>query len=391
MRISGKALLTIDRLFWLPHRLAEFLLRSSRTDSKTGNQILVIKFMGLGSIIRLASLCEKNHVDKSSITLLTLSSNNDLCQRIGFRNTLLISTKNIFLFSKDCVKILASIRSSKPGLIIDFERCSHSVGFYRTILTTLAGGSSVSFESKRAVTFGKQVIYSVRKLNQKELFMKGIELMPTVSNEFFEKTIDIHSTKILININASNYLLARRYPVDSFADIIKSLHAWDPRLEFYLTGTSEETEYANRLIEKLPGLPIHNVSGKWSIEKLWNELSDCALFITGDSGPLHLAAYIGITTIAIWGPTQPEHFGYTDEGHLHHISLRLSCSPCFKHPSSHPARACKDNIDCLKNMRASLITKKAIHILSSHTISRSIHIPITIVSNASSHLQPTMI
>ncbi len=171
--------------------------------------------------------------------------------------------------------------------------------------------------------------------------------------------------------------------------MISALHAWDNRLEFYLTGTSAEISYVTLLTDKLEGLPLHNVCGKWSIEKLWNELSDCALLITGDSGPLHMAAYIGTTTIAIWGPTQPEHFGYNEEDHMNHISLKMSCSPCFKHPASNPAYACRRKIDCLKIMPASIISKRAIHILSLANPLRKIHIPITVASNMNFQLQST--
>lgn len=387
MKISGKTLLTIDRLFWLPHRVVERLLHVfGNIEQAPGDQILVIKFMGIGSIIRLASLCDVHHVDKSKITLLTLASNRDVCQLVGFSNHWLVRTKNIILFLSDCWKILFSVRSSKPALIIDYERCTYAVGLYRTLLTLLGRTKSISFESRRTISSSKQIIYPVDEINQEELFMKGIELMPTSLSIHSQKMVTVHSTKILININASNYLLARRYSIDSFAEVIKSLHALDPQLEFYLTGSSDETDCVARLAKKLHNLPIHNVAGKWNLEKLSNELLSCALFITGDSGPLHLAAYLQVPTLAIWGPTQPEHFGYIREAHMHHISLNLHCSPCFKHPASHPARACKGQIDCLKNLAATRVSEKAIDILSSQSALRH---PDTAVTHAIDQPQHT--
>lgn len=100
MKISGKTLLAIDRLFWLPYKLAEFFIHDLRPGEKPGKGIVVIKFMGLGSIVRLAALCEKRHVDKSRITLLTLASNKELCQRVGFGNILLVRTGNLFFVLK---------------------------------------------------------------------------------------------------------------------------------------------------------------------------------------------------------------------------------------------------------------------------------------------------
>ena len=55
------------------------------------------------------------------------------------------------------------------------------------------------------------------------------------------------------------------------------------------------------------------------------------------------------------------------------------------------AQACYGKIDCLKIMPASIISKRAIHILSSHSLSRKIHIPITVASNVNSQLQFTTV
>ncbi len=64
-----------------------------------------------------------------------------------------------------------------------------------------------------------------------------------------DKIIAVDPLKILININASNYLLARRYPVDCFTEIVYSLNEWNSSLEFYLTGSREEIEYVS-ILEK---------------------------------------------------------------------------------------------------------------------------------------------
>ena len=391
MRISGKTLLAIDSLFWLPHRLVELLFQTFGTiHQSTGDRILVIKFMGIGSIIRLATLCEEHHIEKSKITLLTLASNRELCRLMGFNNHLLVRTNNIILFSKDCWNILFSMRPTKLGLIIDYERCSHAVGFYRTLLSLRYRCKSISFESKRLISSNKQIVYPVDQINQEELFMRGIELMPTAPGAYFHhETVAVHSTKILININTSNYLLSRRYFMVSFAEVIRFLHTWDPHLEFYLTGSADEKKYVAMLVKKLHNLPIHDVSGEWNLEKLWMELSGCALFITGDSGPLHLAAYIHVPTIAIWGPTQPSHFGYTGKNQMNHLSLNLPCSPCFKHPASRPARICKGKIDCLQDLPPSKVSEKAILILSTQTSSRRIRCPGTRVSVKMIEPQPT--
>ena len=45
------------------------------------------------------------------------------------------------------------------------------------------------------------------------------------------------------------------------------------------------------------------MAGKTSIPKLVNKIGSLDLFITGDSGPMHIASALQIPTIAIFGPT----------------------------------------------------------------------------------------
>lgn len=56
-------------------------------------------------------------------------------------------------------------------------------------------------------------------------------------------------------------------------------------------------------------------------------LARCALLVTGDSDPMHLAAAVGTPVVALYGPTDPEWFGPLGGQHqiLRH---RVECSPC---------------------------------------------------------------
>ena len=65
-------------------------------------------------------------------------------------------------------------------------------------------------------------------------------------------------------------------------------------------------------------------------------------FVGGDSGPMHLAAAMGVRCLTIMGPTEPVRNGPWGSGHLvlHH---RLACSGCY-------ARKCPD-IECLERVK----------------------------------------
>lgn len=359
MKLSAKRLLLIDRFFWLPHHLAElfskfFLLPLKRQT----DHVFVIKFMGLGSIIRFASLCEQHQVDKSKITMVTFHHHKEICKLFGFRNTFFIRLSDPIDLLIDCTKLFSQIRQVSPSHIVDYERCSHAVSTLRFLLAWWGNCSSLSFEPNRSVQTKNISIYDANKITLEKLFLLGIDQMAKVKSYNSMQTVGVNHDKVLINVNASDFLSARRYPIKLFVETIKMLSSRNGNLEFYLTGASHEFDYVESAVSQLKGIPVYNKSGQWSLSELIDQLSTCYCFITCDSGPIHLSTYLGVPTIALWGPTQPQHFGYDGVNHLHSLSLQLECSPCFKHPTSVPAVACHGRIDCLNNLSPDLIVDK---------------------------------
>jgi ADP-heptose:LPS heptosyltransferase len=214
-------------------------------------------------------------------------------------------------------------------------------------------------------------------LTQLEIFLKGINNLPRNRQEQHRAPtwMDIDDGKVIININTSDLLAARRYQLESFVSLIKQLSAINSSLRFYLTGTANEHGYVQRLADHLDPLRIINVAGQWSLKKFAHELTSCKLFITGDSAPLHLAASMNVVTIAIWGPTQPQHFGYKVTDTFHPITLDLPCSPCFLHPGSKAARACNGKITCTKDLTPDSIVAKAIGVMAGSPSSREVILP----------------
>ena len=71
-----------------------------------------------------------------------------------------------------------------------------------------------------------------------------------------------------------------------------------------------------------------NRIGQTTLEELIDELRDCDLLLTNDTGTMHLAALLRVPTISIFGSTEPLRTGPLGRGHRifrHHVE----CSPCF--------------------------------------------------------------
>ncbi len=75
-----------------------------------------------------------------------------------------------------------------------------------------------------------------------------------------------------------------------------------------------------------------DLSGKLSIQEFGAFLEKCSLFVGNDSGPMHIAAAVGIPIVAIFGPGTPEKTGpFMDPSRYIAITKSYQCAPCRQH------------------------------------------------------------
>jgi heptosyltransferase-2 len=78
--------------------------------------------------------------------------------------------------------------------------------------------------------------------------------------------------------------------------------------------------------------------GKTDLEELKSLMGRLSLFVTNDSGPMHLAAAAGVPVVAIFGATTRE-LGFFPYGPGHHVvEAPLACRPC----GLHGAKSCPE-------------------------------------------------
>ena len=73
-----------------------------------------------------------------------------------------------------------------------------------------------------------------------------------------------------------------------------------------------------------------NLAGETTIPDLINHISKLDLFITGDSGPMHVAAAFQVPTVAIFGPTKDDETSQWMNEKSIIVKKNLDCQPCMK-------------------------------------------------------------
>jgi hypothetical protein len=377
MSVAISIWMALDRLIKPVYRVFHYvMMRSTRIKSVNTHQVVVIKLFGLGSIVRLIEMCEDRGVDFSKIVIITSDSHREFCELCSLK-AIYINTSSTWTLARGCLKAVLAVARIQPQIIVDFERCSNLVGILRTFMAWRSGCQALSFE-QRTFSSSKAVIHPVDRLSQQQIFHEGLQHFPIDRKHRRFSTIPIDTGKVIVNINASDLLASRRYGLPLFASAIRLIHRDHPSLRFYLSGIKSERNYVQRLTEELKGLPVENVAGEWSLGKLMKELADCELLITVDSAPLHLGKYLNVTTLSLWGPTQPAHFGYSASARFKILSLELTCSPCFLHPLSKPAIACNGAVTCMKELSPEAVASAAIEILSESQTIREVSTPVNL-------------
>jgi len=152
----------------------------------------------------------------------------------------------------------------------------------------------------------------------------------------------------LLGINpGASYGSAKRWYPKQFANVATDL---SNHYDIIIFGGPEEKDIAEdieRYLIKNGVNNYQNLAAKTTITELLDQISSLDLFVTGDSGPMHLAAAFQIPTVTIFGPTNHKETSQWMNQKSVIVKKNLVCQPCMK-------RKCPlKHHDCMKQIQAS--------------------------------------
>ncbi len=112
-------------------------------------------------------------------------------------------------------------------------------------------------------------------------------------------------TDILVGFCASvgNSVRARQWPKENFRELATRILVEEGNARIILTGTREDAALNEFIRDGRPR--ILNLSGKAGLEELFCLLAAMTIFISNDTGPMHVAAAQGVPTLGLFGPSSP--------------------------------------------------------------------------------------
>ena len=162
-----------------------------------------------------------------------------------------------------------------------------------------------------------------------------------------------YSKKIALCPGAE-YGPAKRWLPERFAEAAKLIDEQRP-VQWILFGTKKDAEIGEAIAKALGDGCVNRI-GQTTIEQLIDELRECRLLLTNDTGTMHLAALIGVPVVAIFGSTEPRMTGPLGDGHVV-LRHQVECSPCF-------LRECPIDFRCMKAVTGQEVADAALSILA---------------------------
>jgi len=137
--------------------------------------------------------------------------------------------------------------------------------------------------------------------------------------------------KPLVGINpGAVYGSSKRWFPEKYAKVAIKLAS---KYDILIFGSRSEVAIADEIEELLQKNDItnyKNLAGKTSLVELTRLIKHLDFFITGDSGPMHLAAAFQIPTISIFGPTKADETSQWMNKKSFIVQTNLDCQPCMK-------------------------------------------------------------
>lgn len=149
------------------------------------------------------------------------------------------------------------------------------------------------------------------------------------------------------------YGSAKRWLPERFAEAANRIAA-ESGGTVALFGSSAERELCDTVAAVIAA-PVKNFAGETSLGEFIELTAACQVYLTNDSGAMHIASALGVPTVAIFGATNDVTTGPTGD-RARVVREPVECSPCLK-------RECPIDHRCMTRVRAMRVAEVALELI----------------------------
>ena len=333
--------------------------------NKHNLDILIIKLSAIGDVVHSLPLLEvlrdrfpdaridwvieeaasnivEGHPDLDELIVFPRKSWLDRC----------IKKREYINLGKELITFLKKLRGREYDVVIDLQGLLKS-----GVLTFFARGSrkiglngareGSSFFVKERVSFPGPDIHAIDRylcvakyLGVVDPVWNGkIPIYDTDKRYVDDLLFGLERNRALVAINPMAKWESKLWDLERFgclADVINT----NLGAATIFTGSESDKSAIEKIVANMTTKTL-NLAGKTNLKQLAYLYGKCAVVVSTDTGPMHMAAAMGSSVVGIFGPTSPLRTG--PYGRKHRVvRVGLPCSPCFK-------KSC-DHMSCMKGI-----------------------------------------
>lgn len=168
----------------------------------------------------------------------------------------------------------------------------------------------------------------------------GLPVGPPVFPLSFPR-VEVEGSRPRVALLPASRWRTKNWAVPSFVQVARRLIR-ERGANLYLFGGRSDLSLCREIEASLDG-PVHNLAGALSLPETGGWLQTMDLLISNDSGPVHMAAALGVPCVVVFGPTDPRRTGPFGERHQVVFS-DVPCRPCFSRKCRYPSVRCMEGV-----------------------------------------------
>lgn len=364
-------------------RLILYRLNNKVVQKEEPKTFLIIKMVGMGDAVMVLTVidCLKRRMPNSNIIALTTPITAGIWEKQPCFNKvidydILGEQKGIY----NLIKLVCHLRKEQIDCVIDFEPYVRM-----TAMLSMFTGAAQRIGFYYGNSYRKNAFTDPVALDPKVHRMKAhMALLAPLGIQ-----MDVHSLKPLFVPDEDRVILrqwlhkkeiqnghrivvihpgsgergkTRRWPEENFIKLT-SLMLRDTDSTVIFCGSEMEKNLTDSICKIVNSDRAMSAAGELSITTLAALLYQSILFIGNDTGPMHLAAAMGIPTIGLFGPETPVRYGPFGDKNIDFYGS-VPCSPCISIHLGQVPDCHEQSPICMAEIKPNDVWKVAQRILS---------------------------
>jgi ADP-heptose:LPS heptosyltransferase len=328
-KIKIPVLRRVDRIVGLSIIGSQNFLRKKSTLPSSPKKILIIKLFGFGNFIFLSPTFKaiKKMFPEAELHVLTYNQNREICQMYS---NLVDQVHTLEYATAKMAYSITSFSSKHHGeydIVIDFEqfvRLSAIIGRmlgpkYLIGIATENSGKAKAFDAfieYKEDTHVVEEYYAVAKYiaahYKKKIEEKPILIAPSYDGHNISgKVLQGKSRMSLVGVCPGGRAddVERKYPKDRLAEALETLVDKKKNVHLVFFGTRSEKPDIDYIKSKIKDPSRYTDASGTKLQETSELISKMKIFISNDTGPIHLAASLGVFCVGLYGPSKEWVYG----------------------------------------------------------------------------------